>query len=130
VKVIEQPFPVGRDETIRHLPRNIPFAADESVQTVSDLPRLKRIYDIVNIKLDKPGGLTAALDLARTARASGFSLMVGNMIGTSLAMAPACLIGQLCDLADLDGPTLLAHDRVPEVIYRNGTIECPVGVWG
>jgi len=85
---------------------------------------------MVNIKLDKCGGLTEALEMARLARRFGLDLMVGNMCGTSLAMAPACVLGQLCDVVDLDGPMLLASDREPSLSYRNGAIEGGEQVWG
>jgi L-Ala-D/L-Glu epimerase len=108
----------------------ISFAADESVQTFHDLPLLVGRYQFVNVKLDKTGGLTEALHLAHLAQALGLKLMVGNMVGTSLAMGPAFLVGQLCDVVDLDGPLLLAADRKYAVTYREGLIDCPEEVWG
>jgi L-alanine-DL-glutamate epimerase-like enolase superfamily enzyme len=87
-------------------------------------------FDVVNIKLDKCGGLTEALAIARQARVLGLEVMVGNMMGTSLSMAPAYLVGQLCDIVDLDGPTFLARDRAPGVSYAEGHIHCPDSIWG
>lgn len=84
----------------------------------------------MNIKLDKCGGLTEALLMAKEARRLGLGVMVGNMVGTSLAMAPAFILGQLCDFVDLDGPTFLKEDRVPAVQYKDGEIWCPDEVWG
>ena len=87
-------------------------------------------FSMINIKLDKCGGLTEALAMVELARARGLGVMVGNMLGTSLAMAPAFIIGQFCDVVDLDGPILLQRDRPPGAIYRDGTIWCPDTVWG
>ena len=87
-------------------------------------------FQIVNIKLDKCGGLTEALMMAAEARRLGLGVMVGNMVGTSLAMAPAFILGQLCDVVDLDGPTFLQQDRSPGVEYRDGQIWCPDEIWG
>jgi len=130
VRLIEQPLPVGRDAALRELELPIPLAADESAQCANDVPSLVGLYDMVNIKLDKCGGLTEALEMARLARRLGLDLMVGNMCGTSLAMAPAYVLGQLCDVVDLDGPMLLAADREPSVIYRDGMISGGERVWG
>jgi L-Ala-D/L-Glu epimerase len=85
---------------------------------------------VVNIKLDKCGGLTEGLAMAAAARRLGLGVMVGNMVGTSLAMAPAFVLGQLCEIVDLDGPTFLAEDRRPSVVYRDGLIDCGDEVWG
>lgn len=130
VKLLEQPLPAGRDADLRELELPIPLAADESVQCRADIPSLVDRYDMVNIKLDKCGGLTEALEMARLARGLGLDLMVGNMCGTSLAMAPACVLGQLCDVVDLDGPMLLARDRQPSVTYSQGRIGGGDKVWG
>lgn len=130
VKVIEQPFPLDRDDDMDGLNSPIPVAADESAQTAEDLERLTGRFDIINIKLDKCGGLTAGLTMARRARELGFKLMIGNMGGTSLAMAPAFVVGQLCEIVDLDGPLLLETDRKPSVQYRDGLIWCDETVWG
>ncbi len=130
VRLIEQPFPVGCDADLELVQCSIPLAADESVQTALDIPAVSRCYQYINIKLDKCGGLTEALRMAHLATALGMKLMVGNMVGTSLAMAPAFIVGQLCEVVDLDGPLLLATDRKNQVTYANGSIDCPEAVWG
>lgn len=130
VELIEQPFAVGREADLDGLESPIPVAADESAQSAADLPSLAGRFDIVNIKLDKCGGLTAGLHMAREARKLGFGVMVGNMMGTSIAMAPAFLVGQLCDVVDLDGPLLLRNDRQPAVKYEHGNIWSAEDVWG
>ncbi len=130
VGLIEQPFPIGQDADLEGLNSSIPIAADESVQGLSDVAGLVGRFDVMNIKLDKCGGLTEALAMAEEARWLGLKIMVGNMLGTSLAMAPAFLVGQLCAVVDLDGPILLASDRSPKVAYENGHIWCPEEVWG
>lgn len=130
VKLVEQPFPVGKDEWLASRQRSIPFGADESLQSLADLDRIAELYDVVNIKLDKCGGLTEGLKIVRQSRARGLQVMVGNMTGTSLGMAPAFVLGQLCDVVDLDGPIFLAHDHVPGVQYRDGYIEIPTPFWG
>jgi len=130
VALIEQPFPIGQDALLAGWCSPIPFAADESVQDRSDIPGLAGLYNVVNIKLDKSGGLTEALAMARAARDAGLDVMVGNMIGTSLAMAPAFLVGQLCTIIDLDGPVILKSDRPTTVQYFDGRITCPDALWG
>ena len=130
VQLIEQPLPIGQEAQLESLRSPIPIAADESVQTLEDLPALVGRFDVINIKLDKCGGLTHALRMAREARRLGLRPMVGNMLGTSWAMAPGFLVGQLCEIVDLDGPLLLAGDREPAVRYRDGYVECPDEVWG
>lgn len=130
VSLIEQPLPVGRDAELDGLDCPIPLAADESVQGLADLPALQGRYDVVNIKLDKCGGLTEGLAMARAAPEFGLGIMVGNMCGTSLAMAPSFVLGQLCDVVDLDGPLLLARDRLVAVSYQGGLVDCPNGLWG
>jgi L-alanine-DL-glutamate epimerase-like enolase superfamily enzyme len=130
VALIEQPFPIGRESWLDGLERPIPIAADESVQDHADLARLAGRVDTINIKLDKCGGLTEALSMASQARAMGFDLMVGNMSGSSLAMAPAFLLGQQCAVVDLDGPLYLREDCSPGATYRDGTIWCPGELWG
>jgi L-Ala-D/L-Glu epimerase len=130
VQLIEQPFPVDRIADMDGLHSPIPVAADESAQTVDDLPQLVNRFGIVNIKLDKCGGLTAGLQMAARAREAGLGVMVGNMAGTSLAMAPGFLVGQLCDVVDLDGPLLLQSDRNPSAEYTEGRIWCSEAVWG
>jgi L-alanine-DL-glutamate epimerase-like enolase superfamily enzyme len=130
VRLIEQPFPVGQDARLAGLDLPIPVAADESIQTLADLERLAGLYQAVNIKLDKCGGLTEGLRQAQRAQALGLDVMVGNMLGSSLAMAPAGLVGQFCRYVDLDGPLLLKTDRDPGAVYRGGRILCPDAVWG
>ena len=130
VMLVEQPFPVGKDAWLDGMERLIPVAADESVQSSADIQQLAGRFDVVNIKLDKSGGLTEALAMAHRARACGLGVMVGNMTGTSLCMAPAFLLGQICDISDLDGPIFLAEDRVPGVHYETGTIGIPRAFWG
>lgn len=130
VALIEQPFPIGQDALLDGFRSPIPIAADESVQGIADLRGLPGRYNVVNIKLDKCGGLTEALAMARAARSLGLDTMVGNMLGTSLAMAPAFLVGQLCKVVDLDGPVLLKNDRPVPVRYVDGFIECPEALWG
>ena len=130
VTMIEQPLPVGSESELQGLRSPIPIAADESAQTSADVASLVGRFDIVNIKLDKCGGLTSALEMLEVAREAGLKAMVGNMFGTSLAMAPAFVLGQLCDYVDLDGPLALASDRVPGVVYESGRIWCPPEIWG
>jgi L-alanine-DL-glutamate epimerase-like enolase superfamily enzyme len=130
VQLIEQPLPRGEETQLSNLQSPIPIAADESVQSSSDLDRFADLFDVVNIKLDKCGGLTEGLAMARRAREFGLDVMVGNMAGTSLAMAPGFLLGQLCTVVDLDGPLLMASDRSPSVRYEQGELWCPEEVWG
>jgi L-alanine-DL-glutamate epimerase-like enolase superfamily enzyme len=130
VDVVEQPFPVGNEAWLDGLDRPIRIAADESVQDRGDLKKMVGRVDVINIKLDKCGGLTEALAIAGEARALGFELMVGNMGGSSLAMAPAFVVGQLCDVVDLDGPISLIDDYTPSVTYEDGNVWCPEAVWG
>jgi L-alanine-DL-glutamate epimerase-like enolase superfamily enzyme len=105
--------------------------ADESAHTRADLPRLKGRYDAVNIKLDKTGGLTEGLAMAQAAKAAGFRIMVGSMVGTSLAAAPALLLAGFADWVDLDGPLLLARDRAPPLDISDGWISPPTReLWG
>jgi L-alanine-DL-glutamate epimerase-like enolase superfamily enzyme len=129
VELLEQPFPRGREAWMQGLGCPIATAADESVQSLAELEALDG-FDVVNIKLDKCGGLTEGLAMARLARRRGLGVMVGNMVGTSWAMAPAFVLGQLCDLVDLDGPVVLVRDRSPHISYRAGRIACPDAVWG
>ena len=130
VSLIEQPLARGREADLEGFESPIPIAADESVLGLADVPGLVGRFQVVNIKLDKCGGLTEALLMAEEARRLGLGVMVGNMVGTSLAMAPAFILGQLCDYVDLDGPTFLKEDRVPGVHYSDGQIWCPDEVWG
>jgi L-alanine-DL-glutamate epimerase-like enolase superfamily enzyme len=129
--LIEQPLPAGKDAILREIAHPVPVCADESVHLAGDLPKLKELYDAVNIKLDKAGGLTAALELRRQARALGFGVMVGCMVGTSLGMAPALVVAQDADFVDLDGPRLLAADRSPGLIYNGSVVLPPASaLWG
>jgi L-Ala-D/L-Glu epimerase len=130
VLLIEQPLPRGREADLDGFESPVPLAADESVQGLADMENLLGRFDVVNIKLDKCGGLTEALLMVEAARRCGLQVMVGNMIGTSLAMAPAFVVGQRCDVIDLDGPTFLVADRAPGVSYRDGAIWCPREIWG
>jgi L-alanine-DL-glutamate epimerase-like enolase superfamily enzyme len=130
VQLIEQPFKVGQEAQLDGLKSPIRIAADESAQALADLPALTARFDVINIKLDKCGGLTEGLAMARRAQQLGLQVMVGNMLGTSLAMAPAFLLGQLCDVVDLDGPVFLSHDRDPAVRYADGMISSPDSLWG
>jgi L-alanine-DL-glutamate epimerase-like enolase superfamily enzyme len=131
VELIEQPLPDGDDELLAAIDRRVPICADESVHVAADLDRLAGRYDAVNIKLDKAGGLTAALALLRRAEARRLKIMVGCMVGTSLAMAPAFLLAQHADFVDLDGALLLARDREPGLSYVGSTIlPPPPELWG
>ena len=130
VQLIEQPFKIGAEDLLDGLQSPIPIAADESAQSLTDIPKLAGRFNVVNIKLDKCGGLTEALSMARTAAQLGLDVMVGNMVGTSLAMAPAFLVGQLCKVVDLDGPVFLRADRSTPVQYNSGMISCPPELWG
>ena len=131
VELIEQPLPAGADDALARVPHPIPICADESCHTAADLDRLAGKYEAVNIKLDKTGGLTEALALAEAAAARGFGIMVGCMIGTSLAMAPAMLVAQRAQVVDLDAPLLLASDRNPGLRYDGSTVYPPEpALWG
>lgn len=130
IALLEQPLARGREADLDGFPSPIPIAADESALTLADVDGLVGRFQTVNIKLDKCGGLTEAIAIARRARTLGLDVMVGNMVGSSWAMAPAWLLGQLCDVVDLDGPTFLAADREPGIVYRDGRIDCPEAVWG
>ena len=130
VSLLEQPLPRGRECDLDGFASPIKIAGDESLLTLADVKGAVGRFDVVNIKLDKCGGLTEGLLMAAEARSLGLDVMVGCMVGTSLAMAPAFLLGQQCDLVDLDGPTFLAHDPAPRVEYRDGTIWAGGDVWG
>ena len=108
----------------------LPVAADESCLHLGELEALKGRFDVINIKLDKCGGLTEGLAIARRAQARGMKVMVGNMLGTSLSVGPGCVLGQLCDVVDLDGPMFIAEDPAPTVRYDDGYVVCPPEVWG
>jgi L-alanine-DL-glutamate epimerase-like enolase superfamily enzyme len=119
VSLLEQPLARGHEADL-----------DGYRCPIDDVAGLVGRFDVINIKLDKCGGLTEALLIAEEARRHGLSVMVGNMVGTSLAMAPAFILGQGCDVVDLDGPTFLREDRTPACEYRDGTIWCSDDVWG
>jgi L-alanine-DL-glutamate epimerase-like enolase superfamily enzyme len=130
VALVEQPIARGHEADLTGLRSQIPLAADESALSFADVPQLMGRFQVINIKLDKCGGLTEGLAMAREARRLGLSVMVGNMLGTSLAMAPGFVLGQLCDVVDLDGPILIQTDREPTVTYTDGQIACGDDVWG
>ncbi|MDP3860252.1 MAG: dipeptide epimerase [Phaeovulum sp.] len=131
VAMVEQPLPAGKDDMLAEIARPLPVCADESCHDRATLAPLKGKYDLVNIKLDKTGGLTEALALRDAARAAGFGVMVGSMVGTSLAMAPAVLVAQGALYTDLDGPLLLAEDRANPLHYEAGQVYPPeVALWG
>jgi L-alanine-DL-glutamate epimerase-like enolase superfamily enzyme len=130
VSLLEQPLARGREADLTNYVSPVPIAADESALCLADVPGLAGRFNVVNIKLDKCGGLTEALAMAHRARELGLKVMVGNMVGTSLAMAPGFVVGQLCDIVDLDGPTFLKRDRTPGATYSDGKIWCGDDVWG
>ena len=131
VDLIEQPLPAGKDEDLRGFMSPVPLCADESLHTRESLDDLVGKYQAVNIKLDKAGGLTEALATADAARERGLKLMVGCMLGTSLAMAPAALVAQQAAWVDLDGPLLLAKDRENGIRYDRGVMQPPDRMlWG
>ncbi len=130
VSLLEQPLKRGSEAELDGLFSSIPVAGDESLLSLADLPGAPGRFDVVNIKLDKCGGLTEGLVMAAEARRLGLGVMVGTMIGTSLDTAPAFLLAQVCDLVDLDGPTFLKSDREPSVRYDNGELWCGPEVWG
>lgn len=130
VKLLEQPLARGREADLTGYQCPIPIAADESVLALADIDGLVGRFNVVNIKLDKCGGLTEGLAMARRARELGLGVMVGNMVSSSLAMAPAFILGQLCDIVDLDGPIFLAADRAPSIEYADGNAWCGEAIWG
>ena len=131
IELIEQPLPAGDDALLEHIDRIVPLCADESVHDRASLATIARRYDAVNIKLDKTGGLTEALATAAEARKLRLKIMVGCMVATSLAMAPALLLAQDADFVDLDGPLLLERDRVPGLAYSSGMVmPAPAALWG
>jgi L-Ala-D/L-Glu epimerase len=130
VSLLEQPLKRGREADLEGFKSPIPIAADESVLSLTDVPGLAGRFNVVNIKLDKCGGLTEGLAMAHEARRLGMKVMVGNMVGTSLAMAPAFVLGQLCDVVDLDGPIFLVQDRTPSMTYTHGNAWSGEHVWG
>jgi L-alanine-DL-glutamate epimerase-like enolase superfamily enzyme len=131
VRMIEQPLPRGGDAALEGYRSPVALCADESCLHLGELEQAARRYQMINIKLDKTGGLTHALELARRARTQGLGLMVGSMCGSSLAMAPTFVIGCLCELCDLDGPLLMKRDRLPGLRFQDGKVEPPArNVWG
>jgi L-alanine-DL-glutamate epimerase-like enolase superfamily enzyme len=131
VELIEQPFPADADDVLETLDHPIPVCADESCHTTPDLPRLKNRYDAINIKLDKTGGLTEALQLYQRGRENNFKILIGCMVCTSLSIAPARVLASNADWIDLDGPLLLVRDRDEGLQYRNGGIGMPAReLWG
>ena len=131
VILIEQPLPAGRDDILSRIAHPVSICADESVHTAMDLASLADRYDAVNIKLDKAGGLTEALEMQRIADGLGLDVMIGCMVGTSLAMAPALMLAQTAKYVDLDGPLLLAKDRQPGLRYDGSIVYPPLPeLWG
>ncbi len=130
VSLLEQPCARGTEADLDGIDHTVPIAADESLQGLQDVEALVGRFDVVNIKLDKCGGLTEGLLIGERARELGMKVMVGNMIGTSLAIAPGFILGQQCDVVDLDGPIFLTVDRQPGVTYEKGLVHCDDAVWG
>ncbi len=131
VEMIEQPLPAGEDDALAGYRSPVMLCADESCHVAADVPALLGRYSMVNVKLDKTGGLSGALELRAAAEAAGMELMVGCMVGTSLAMAPAVLVAQGARIVDLDGPLILAQDRVPGLRYAAGSVyPPPPELWG
>jgi L-alanine-DL-glutamate epimerase-like enolase superfamily enzyme len=131
VTLVEQPLPAGQDDALKRIRRPLAVCADESVHDRASLEGLRERYDAVNIKLDKTGGLTEALAMADAARALGFELMIGCMVATSLAMAPAMLLAREARFVDLDGPLLLARDRDGGLRYDGSLVYPPeAALWG
>src|SRR5438477_12628705 len=131
VELIEQPFPAETDQVLENLDHPIPVCADESCHTSADLSRLTNRYEMINVKLDKTGGLSEALRLTDRARESGFKILIGCMVGTSLSMAPARVLAGAADYVDLDGPLLLGGDRDHGLSYHSGKIDIPPReLWG
>ena len=131
VQMVEQPMPAGADDMLGEIARPLPVCADESCHDCTSLPALRGKYDMVNIKLDKTGGLTEALALKGDSIAQGYGVMVGCMVGSSLAMAPATILAQGVAFTDLDGPLLLAEDRAESLIFDAAGVHAPTaGLWG
>ena len=131
IELVEQPLPAQNDEALRSIDREVVICADESAHDVDGLPALIGKYDAINIKLDKTGGLTPALALAKAAHANDLKIMVGCMLATSLAMAPAMLLAQFASFVDLDGPLLLKEDRVPGISFDGSLMQPPLpALWG
>ena len=131
VKMVEQPLPAGADDILGEIDRPLPVCADEACHDRASLPKLVGKYDMVNIKLDKTGGLTEAMALNAAAREAGFQVMVGCMVGSSLAMAPAIIVAQGAEFTDLDGPLLLAEDRDTPLLFDAAGVHAPAApLWG
>lgn len=131
VSLIEQPVPAREDEVLRGIDSPVPLCADESAHGLEGMKRLVGLYDFINVKLDKTGGLTEALAVIRCAKLRKLRVMVGCMVATSLAMAPAMLVAQQADYVDLDGPLLLARDREPSLRYEGSLVYPPEReLWG
>ena len=130
ISLLEQPFRRGHESEHDGMSFPMATAADESCLNLEELESLPGRFDVVNIKLDKCGGLTEGLRMARRARELGLSVMVGNMVGTSLSAAPACILGQFCDVVDIDGPLFIQHDPAPTASYEAGFVRCSEQVWG
>jgi L-alanine-DL-glutamate epimerase-like enolase superfamily enzyme len=131
VEMVEQPLPAGADDMLGEIARPLPVCADEACHDRASLPGLAGKYDMVNIKLDKTGGLTEALALKMAAEAAGYRIMLGCMVGSSLAMAPAVLVAQGVEIVDLDGPLLLAEDRAAPLVYDAAGVHPPEpALWG
>lgn len=131
VALIEQPFPAGDDSYLLKRPADVAICADESMHVATDIQDLARLYDVVNIKLDKAGGFTEALAATREAKAAGMGVMIGCMVAGSLSMAPAVLLGTLADAVDLDGPLWLAEDIEHGLAYEKGKVSPPdAALWG
>lgn len=131
VEMIEQPFPADNDAALEYLPRPITLCADESCHDRTSLPNIIGRYDMINIKLDKTGGLTEAIELKKAAQQANLQIMVGCMLATSLAMAPAFVVAQGVDVVDLDGPLLLAEDRECPITFTESLMHvCDAELWG
>jgi len=130
VRLVEQPCKVGAEDQLAGFNSPIALAGDESVRSLKDIAAVGRFFDLINIKLDKSGGLTEALLMVEQAHQVGLKVMVGNMGGTSLAMVPALLLGQCCEIVDIDGPLFLASDRKPQISYDRGYVSAPQDIWG
>ena len=130
LSLIEQPVRRGDEAALEGWRPGIPVAADESILSLIELDGRADVFDVINIKLDKCGGLTEALALAQAVRAMGKTVMIGNMGGSTLAMAPGFVVGQLCDVVDLDGPYSLADDPLASQIYKDGAIFVREDIWG
>ncbi|MEM7271038.1 MAG: N-acetyl-D-Glu racemase DgcA [Pseudomonadota bacterium] len=131
VAMVEQPLPADDDDALKGIDRPLPVCADESVHDTASLPKLAGKYDMINIKLDKTGGLTEALRLKQAAEAAGYQIMVGCMVGSSLSMAPATLVAQGAAFTDLDGPLLLAEDRAHPLTFDEAGVHPPArDLWG